>query len=66
MMSVTTYHMMNKVFISKETSMQTRRENKVAKASFFSLPWKGTPQYGLFSNLVILKNWKVFSKIGKF
>jgi len=64
--------MMNYIFIGKETSMQTRRENKEAKVFFFSfffffaLPWRATPQYGLFSNLVILKNWKVFSKIGKF
>jgi len=60
---------MNYIFIGKETSMQTRRENKEAKVFFFfffSLPWKATPQYGLFSNFLILKNWKVFSKIGKF
>jgi hypothetical protein len=59
--------MMNYIFIGKETSMQTRRENKEAKVFFFfSLPWRATPQNGLFSNLVILKNWKMFSKIGKF
>jgi hypothetical protein len=58
--------MMNYVLIGKETSMQTRRENKVAKAFSFLCLGKQLPNMVFFSKFFdieklesVFQNWQI-------